>query len=85
MSTIKFAINNVLPNPHQTRQKEDPDHIRELAISIAKHGVLQPPTGHLSTTQPGKAELAFGRSRLAALKLLNIAARLSDLHKQIFA
>jgi ParB-like chromosome segregation protein Spo0J len=73
MSTIKFAINNVLPNPFQTRQKDDPDHIRDLAISIAKHGILQPPTGRLSTTQPGKIEIAFGHSRLAALKLLNTA------------
>jgi ParB-like chromosome segregation protein Spo0J len=57
MSTIKYAINNVLPNLLQTRQKGDPGHIRELAISIAKRGLLQPQTGCLATTNRGSRKL----------------------------
>jgi len=77
MSTIKFAARNVLPNPFQIRQKGDPGHIRELAIGIAKHGILQLPKCRLSTAQQGRPEIAFGHSRLAAFKLINNSARLS--------
>lgn len=67
---MQFAINTVLPNPFQTRQSEDADHIHELANSIEAHGLLQIPLGRMSTTQPDCPELAFGHNRLSALKWL---------------
>jgi ParB family chromosome partitioning protein len=30
------------PNPHQPRKRFDPDRLRELSESVARHGVLQP-------------------------------------------
>lgn len=70
MSIIKFALDNVLPNPYQTRKSDDPDHVRELAASIAVHGILQTPMGRMSPTHNGQPELAFGHTRLNAQKLL---------------
>lgn len=70
MSVISFATDKVTPNPFQTRFKEDADHVRELAISIGKHGIIQAPLGRMSTTQPGQPEIAFGHNRLSAKKLL---------------
>jgi len=74
MSIIKFAIDTVLPNPYQTRKGEDAEHIRELATSIAAHGILQTPLGRMSPTQNGRPELAFGHSRLSAQKYLASAS-----------
>jgi|GEM_PF-1481245 hypothetical protein len=67
MSEIRFDINKVLPNPYQTRLAEDADHILKLAQSIVVlNKMLQIPAGRL--TKDGLPELAFGHSRLAALK-----------------
>ena len=69
--TVKlFNLKDVLPNPFQTRKSEDPEHIKNLAMSIAERGLLQIPTARLSIKDAGKVELAFGHSRLAAFKLL---------------
>jgi len=69
MSEIRFDINKVLPNPYQTRLAEDSDHIKGLAQSIVLlNKMLQIPTGRLAKN--GLPELAFGHSRLAALKLI---------------
>lgn len=70
MSVINFATDKVTPNPFQTRFTEDADHVRELAISIGKHGIIQTPLGRMSTTQQGQPEIAFGHNRLSAKKLL---------------
>lgn len=55
------------PNPYQPRENEDPEHIRNLAISIAQDGLLQAPAGRWVE---GRVQLAFGHSRLAAYKFL---------------
>lgn len=70
MTVQNFALNNVLPNPFQTRKSEDPEHIKNLAMDIAKRGLLQIPSARTSVSDPNKVELAFGHSRLAAFKLL---------------
>lgn len=66
MATL-FPLADILPNPWQYRQAENAEHIQQLAESIAASGMLQIPTGRLVD---GKAQLAFGHSRLSAYKLL---------------
>lgn len=73
MTVKKFPLNDILPNPFQTRQSEDIEHVRDLASSILNHTMLQIPTGRPAPDQPGKVQLAFGHSRLAAYKLINDA------------
>ena len=67
----------ILPNPYQTREGEDPLHVKSLAMSIFEQGMLQIPTGRIAPGQQGKSaskdtlvQLAFGHSRLAAYKFL---------------
>lgn len=36
------AVDRIVPNPHQPRQKIAPEELEELAGSIREHGVLQP-------------------------------------------
>jgi len=55
------------PNPYQTRMREDPVHIKNLAISIAEQGLMQIPSGRKVGE---RVQLAFGHSRLAAFKFL---------------
>ncbi len=80
MTVQNLRLENILPNPYQTREGEDPLHIKNLALSITEHGMLQIPSGRLAPGQQGKdalkdplVQLAFGHSRLAAFKLLNDA------------
>ena len=44
---INVDLENVLPNPWQPRETDDPEKIRVLAESIAKNGLLQLPVGRL--------------------------------------
>lgn len=39
---LEIAIQNILPNPHQPRQKISSEELEDLAASIREHGVLQP-------------------------------------------
>lgn len=68
--TIQYVpLSAILPNPYQTRESEDPEHIKNLAESIEAHGLMQNAVGtHLGYPQ---VVLAFGHSRLAAFKLLS--------------
>ncbi len=64
--TIKsFPLDRVLPNPFQTREREDPEHIEQLKKSIREAGLLQTPIGRMSGED---VQLAFGHSRLAAFR-----------------
>ena len=64
---VSVPIALIDPNPRQPRSREDPEHIRNLAISILQHGLQQYPKGR----KVGKrVQLAYGHSRLAAHKLL---------------
>ena len=65
------------PNPYQTRQNEDQEHIKNLALSIAAKGLLQIPTGRRTD---GSIQLAFGHSRLAAFKWLEEVKANSNLN-----
>lgn len=55
------------PNPWQPRASEDPEHIANLAASIADDGLMQIPSARLVD---GRYQLTFGHSRLAAFRLL---------------
>ncbi len=65
-----YKLENVLPNPFQTRGQEDPEHVQQLMESIRASGLLQWPVARQSLADPKKVELAFGHSRLAAYKKL---------------
>ena len=66
----KVPLSKLLPNPWQPRKKVDGKYIEELANDIKAVGrLLQEPL-----TRPvgdGAYELAFGHSRIAALRLLH--------------
>jgi ParB family chromosome partitioning protein len=65
--TIKeLDLNQIKPNRFQPRQSFDEDKIHELALSIAKHGVLSPIL--VRETGAGGYELIAGERRLRAAK-----------------
>jgi ParB family chromosome partitioning protein len=73
MTIQSFPLAQVLPNPFQTREKEDPEHIEKIMKSIKEAGLLQIPVGRLKGEEsPGLVQLAFGHSRIAAYRELNL-------------
>ncbi|HLC04797.1 MAG TPA: ParB/RepB/Spo0J family partition protein [Anaerolineales bacterium] len=68
MNIAIMKIDQLSPNPYQTREREDPDQVVEVAGSILKVGLLQVPVGRRAD---GKGvQLAFGHTRLAAYRKL---------------
>lgn len=66
---IQVPIAQVLDNPRQPRLEVDPAGLRDLAGSIAQHGVLQP----LLVRRSGASfELVAGRRRLRAAALAGL-------------
>lgn len=59
-------IEKIYPNPYQPREREDPEHVAKIAESIKANGLLQAPVGRRVN---GHVELAFGHTRLAAMRL----------------
>jgi ParB family chromosome partitioning protein len=62
---VTLRIEQIVPNPHQPRERFDPEELRELAESIREHGVLQP----LIVTEselPDQYILIAGQRRLMA-------------------
>jgi ParB family transcriptional regulator, chromosome partitioning protein len=62
---VTLRIDQIAPNPHQPRERFDPDELHELAESIREHGVLQP----LIVTEsdlPDHYVLIAGQRRLMA-------------------
>ena len=85
MRTIEINTAAFVANPYQPRENEDPEHIRQIALSIAAEGLMQAPVGRwiFPTGEPVhgvgasdgtgsglKVQLAFGHSRLAAYRWL---------------
>ena len=65
-----IPVDQIDPNPWQTRAAEDPAHIERLAASIAETGLRDEPLArHIAETQ--RYQLAYGHSRLAAFRLLD--------------
>jgi ParB/RepB/Spo0J family partition protein len=78
---VNHPLENILPNPWQTRLLEDPEHIRRLAEDIRARGMLQTPIGRWNPDGSGTVQLAFGHSRLAAFRLLGEATMPIDLRE----
>lgn len=65
---ISISLDLIGPNPYQPRLNEDPAVVAEIAASIERNTMLQIPTAR--QVEGGRAQLAFGHTRLAAYKLL---------------
>ena len=67
LSTL--SVDEIEPNPSQPRKRFSPNSLRELADSIAMHGVLNPLTVRRSG---GHYELVAGERRLRAARLAGL-------------
>ena len=66
---LSLPPEQIRPNPAQPRRRFDPGELRELAESIARHGLLQPVT----VRRAGESyELVAGERRLRAAKLAGL-------------
>jgi len=59
-------LDKIDSNPYQPRQTEDTEAVAEIAESIKRNGLMQIPTARQVN---GRYQLAFGHTRLAALRL----------------
>jgi ParB family transcriptional regulator, chromosome partitioning protein len=64
---LQLPIDGLERNPHQPRGSFDDEGLRELAASIAEHGVLQPVV--VRPTPAGGYELIAGERRVRAARL----------------
>lgn len=67
-------VDLIVPNPHQPRQRFDPQALQELADSIREHGVLQPVvvTQVQSDTGVRTYQLIAGERRLQAARIAGV-------------
>jgi len=72
-SVRELQVDKILPNPHQPRNRMDPDEMDELAASIREHGVIQPLIV-TESDQPGDYTLIAGERRLLAARQAGLAA-----------
>ncbi len=85
--TDTYRLDLIEPNPWQSRQSNDPAGIEELALSIARDGLMQIPVGRPIPVPPPSGEgsifqLAIGHRRLEAFRLLaSIQCGLEDGNK----
>lgn len=71
----QVPVDVIAPNPHQPRQRLDPDALAELAASIQEHGLIQPliVSEALEDAPPGcEYQLIAGERRLKAAKLAGL-------------
>jgi ParB family chromosome partitioning protein len=71
----QVPVDAIAPNPHQPRQRLDPETLAELAASIREHGLIQPLV--VSTSVPDislntEYTLIAGERRLRAAKLAGL-------------
>ncbi len=64
-----IEVGKIVPNPHQPRRVFEPDALKELASSIASHGVIQPITVR---RVGGLYELIAGERRLRATQMAGL-------------
>ena len=65
-----IPIYKIVPNPYQPREVFDDDALRELSLSISRHGVLQPLT--VRKLRGGQYELIAGERRLRASRIAGL-------------
>lgn len=64
-----IEVDKIVPNPYQPRRVFEPEALRELAASIASHGVIQPVTVR---RVGGLYELIAGERRLRATQMAGL-------------
>ncbi len=64
-----IEVGKIVPNPYQPRRVFDPEALKELAASIASHGVIQPVTVR---RVGGLYELIAGERRLRATQMAGL-------------
>jgi ParB family chromosome partitioning protein len=68
----EVPLDEIRPNPRQPRGPVDPGELKELAVSIRQHGVLQPLI--VSRLEPGGGYLLIaGQRRLEAARLAGLS------------
>jgi len=68
-----LPISQIVPNPHQPRQRQDRQALEELAASIAVHGVVQPIiVTELAGSVPPQYQLVAGERRWRAAQLAGL-------------
>lgn len=76
---LQIAVEKITPNPRQPRTHFDQDALRELALSIQEHGVIQPLIVSHDETGQGYILIAGERrwqaSKLAGLKEVPVIIR----------
>jgi ParB/RepB/Spo0J family partition protein len=85
MEPLEIVLHRIDANPWNPRMSESGEHVKKLALSIARDGLMQPPVGRwvfpdgtpargmgrADLTESGmRVQLAFGHSRLAAFRWL---------------
>jgi len=65
---VEIPIKKLVVNPYQPRLSMDPDTIRELAVTIKEHGLLQP-IG-VMPMDDGRYMIRYGHRRVKACKIL---------------
>ncbi|MBN1483426.1 MAG: ParB/RepB/Spo0J family partition protein [Chloroflexia bacterium] len=70
----ELSLDQIKPNPRQPRQQDDPEALRELAVSITAHGVIQPViVTEVPGTVPPTYQLVAGERRWRAARLAGLA------------
>lgn len=67
---LEIPVDQIVPNPHQPRQRFPESSLRELAQSIRAHGVIQPII--VRTDGNGRFELVAGERRWRAARLAGL-------------
>ncbi len=68
----QVPLDQIEPNPHQPRHREDPESLRELAASIAAHGVIQPVVLTEVPGVPLRYRLIAGERRWRAARMAGL-------------
>jgi ParB family chromosome partitioning protein len=69
-NVVEVLIGKIIPNPHQPREAIAEASLRELALSIKEHGVIQPLI--ISEVGGDQYELLAGERRLKAAKIAGL-------------
>ena len=64
---LQIELDEIFPNPYQTRSRVDDNYLDQLAASIAEHGVMQPVT--VRPSGDGKYVLIAGECRWKASRI----------------
>jgi len=68
----EVSLDDIVPNPHQPRQRDDEEALAELAESIRQHGLLQPIVVTVANTNPVRYQLIAGERRWRAARLAGL-------------